>query len=382
MAGALAAPFFHLLSGRAVGAGEGPRRLVIFGTGNGCAPSGWRFERNDPLEISPGSVLEPLRGLESHLLPITNLTIIGNQGHDSMATMLCGQSLQSVDQWVGNAIGEDTQFRTVELGVDTAWPTSEATRTRMVRRGNVLVAPNDIPKRAAERVFGHPGDLYLRSRRSSALDVAHSELEDLRSRLGAEEQARLDVHLDSVRDIERGLFGEVCEAPPLSFGGEFPDELATQLDIAAHALACESTRVVTVQASVSASSVRMGWLGHTENHHALSHQYDTTTFEECQQWYALQFRGLLDRLLALPDATTGRPLLDDTIVMWVSEMGDGRLHSATDGCWLLAGAGLRTGRRIDARSSGQNADVLYQVAQLLGAHDVPFGGAGQLEALS
>lgn len=371
-ASALLAPFGALLNGAAGGDGPPARRLLIFATPNGCAPGMWQFDAEDPLVIRPGSVLDPLRGLESWLLPVTDLDFAsGPLGHSAMRTMLTVNTPSSFDQMVADLIGGDSRFRSLELGVHTSFA-SGSENSRMVYRNQRMMTPDDLPQNVFRRVYGGPDDHLLQSNRASMLDVSAAEIAQLQSLLGAEERARLEVHLDSVRAVERSLFSGVeCSALTVSESAGFDEDMASQVQLAVHALACEATRVVTLQASVSGSPTVFSWLGLTDSHHGYSHGDARHGFLACQQWYAAQFRALLQGLIDLPDATTGRPLIEDTIVMWVTEMADGRLHTDEETCFLLAGGPLRAGRRIRAYDS-KHEQVYKAVGEIMGA-PVDFG---------
>lgn len=367
-AGLALAPFVHRLSGEARGSGSGATRLVVFFTPNGSAPTSWRFDDPDTLAIrpGPGSVFDPLRGTERWLLPLTSIQLDpAGEGHAGMASMLTAGSGTSIDQIVADAIGQDCRFRSLELGVETSTEPGTTT-TRMVYRAGSFLAPDDDPRSVYRRLYGSAEDDRLRDRRSSMLDIAAEEIAELHRQLGHEERTRLDVHLDSVRSIERSLHGsDTCEAPGQPDTRSFPDDLAAQVSLAVHALACDATRVVSLQSSVSGSNVMFDWLGQTASHHGLSHEQRPDAFVVCQQWYAAQFRALLEGLIDTPDPHTGTPLIESTAVVWVTEMGDGRLHTNHDVGWLLAGGPFRTGRHVDATGT-THEQVLKAIAGVMG----------------
>ena len=171
----------------------------------------------------------------------------------------------------------------------------------------------------------------------------------------------------------------------------FPDVAQAQIDLGVQALACGATNVVSLQLSHTVSPVVFTWLGESQGHHELSHADDGNTggvesFVACEQWFAGQFRHLLEQLRSATDAETGGSLLDSTLVMWVKELGDSRRHVTESVPWVMAGAGVQTGRHLDVGTTHDR--VLASVADALGLSLRRFGAGsatdsdGALEVLS
>ncbi|TNE86842.1 MAG: DUF1552 domain-containing protein [Deltaproteobacteria bacterium] len=381
-AGLLASPFTRLLEPAHAGSLGGARRLLVFFTPNGTVHRHWRPESG--MQFAPGSILEPLADHADDLLVLETDFVTGNNHEGGMAAMLTGGGGDSIDQVVADAIGGQSRFRSLELGALTsAWGGSS--QTRMCYRGGGFVTPNDDPVNAWNRLFGDLGNTALLDRRRSVLDLAMADLTKLRGRLGAEEAARLDLHTEALREVERGLAGGgTCEDPGdlgtirATDNDAFPDIVKAQIDVAVQALACGMTQVASVQLSHTVGPVVFSWLGESEGHHSLSHIDDgnptgIASFVNCERWFAAQFAYLLDRLKALPDPETGAPLLDDTTVLWAQELGDGRMHECVNVPWVIAGGGgyFQTGRHLDLDET--HDAVLVAVANSLGLPLTRFG---------
>lgn len=385
----LAAPFLRLLEGSARAAELGvAQRLLIVHSPNGTIPQHWRPSGSGAGYTFPsGSILEPLAGLESELLVLDDMDFNTGDNHEGgMRAMLTAGGDTSIDQVVADQIGASTRFRSLELAAQTsAWGGSA--QTRMVYRDGSFVTPDDDPLNAWQRLFGDLGDGKLLSRRMSVLDRANEELAALQGQLGAEERARLELHLEALRSVERSLqSSSSCEspqAPPYTStqdNDRFPDVTRAQLDLAVQALACGATNVCTVQLSHTVSPVVFTWLGQSEGHHGLSHADDENTaavndFVACERWYAEQFRYLLDALLALPDPTTGASMLDSTVVLWAKELGDSREHVCRGVPWVMAGRGngfFSPGRLVNL-DGGTHDGVLTSIANAFGVDIERFG---------
>ena len=110
------------------------------------------------------------------------------------------------------------------------------------------------------------------------------------------------------------------------------------------ALACDITRVASMQWSRAVSQTRFTWLDITEGHHDLSHRPDSDpgavgALTNINTWYARQFAGLIARLKATPDGAGGT-LFDNTLLLWCNELAKGNTHGRLDAatCWRAAPA--------------------------------------------
>jgi hypothetical protein len=410
----LAAPFVNLLSGPAQAATARAKRFVVFFSPNGTIHRFWRptGTEND-FTFAPGSILEPLAAHRSQLVVLDGLDFHGANNHDpGMAAMLTGgggagtaTGGASVDQVIARHIGTGTKFASVELGVQTsAWGGSTSTRMSYAGAGK-FVPPDDSPRNAFTRLFG---DLAggaeqmerLRLRRQSILDGLGDELADLHGRLGGEERVKLESHLASLREVEKGVqtpAGAGCQVPaePARVGlydnDVFPQVAKLQIDMAVQALACGLTRVASVQLSHTIGDRVYTWLGVGEGHHSLSHTDDgradkIAEFVKVERWNAEQFGYLLTRLKQTPDPAGGN-LLDGTVVLWAKELGDGRMHTCESVPWVLAGGGgtaWRTGRYLRL-GGAKHTRVLVSLCHAFGLELQTFGdpasGSGPLGVL-
>ncbi len=396
-ASVLAAPFVALLDPARAQAAPRARRLAILFSPNGTIPHRWQPSGSGrSYTFGDGTILEPLQGLESELLVLQGMDFNTGTNHEGgMSNMLTCGGDTSIDQVIADHVGAEARFSSLELAAQTsAWGGSS--QTRMCYRDGAFVTPDDDPVHAWNRMFGLVGDPSVQSYRRSVLDLANAELSDLRQRLGAAQRQHLDAHLEGLRTVERSLFGGgSCDggmAPVITDPQDndaFPAVADAQIDLAIQALACGVSPVVTVQLSHTVSPLVCRWVDATSGHHELSHADDGNTasvesFVRCEQWFAGQFRRLVEGLEAAVDPVTGASLLDDTLVMWVKELGDSRLHVCTSVPWILAGrgAGFELGRLVDVGGATHDR-VLTSVARSFGLEIEHFGTGtqGPLEVL-
>jgi hypothetical protein len=150
-----------------------------------------------------------------------------------------------------------------------------------------------------------------------------------------------------------------------------------QMDLAVAALACDQTRIITFQWSYSESEHLFSFLNITGNHHGISHDFSTSganydAYNKIQIWYQQQFAYLLGKMDAIKEGT--RTLLDNSIVLWATEIGEARDHDLMMMPYVLAGSAggkIRAGRLLDYSSNRRdNNQMLVSIGQAMGATDL------------
>jgi hypothetical protein len=300
----------------------------------------------------------------------------------------------SVDQRIAAAIGTSTRLRSLELGVEVV---SADNWSRMSYLGsNRPVPPEDSPLHAYQRLFGgeagSPAALaLLRARRRSVLDAVKGQFAALAARVGASDRARLEAHATSIREIELRLDAQAVASaacvdpgaprPPASpSNDDFPAIGALQMDLLVLALACDLTRVASLQWSRAVSQVRHTWLGIREGHHDLSHLPDDDAAAQAKltqinTWYASQLAYLAGKMAAIPDVD-GKRLLDASLILWCNELGKGNSHSRQNAPYVLlgsAGGALSTGRFLSYPGSPPHNNLLTSLLIAMGIPATTFG---------
>jgi Protein of unknown function (DUF1552) len=241
--------------------------------------------------------------------------------------------------------------------------------------------PENNPAAVFNRVFAPQAQptaaMQLRAQRKSVLDAVSQAYAQLAPRLGADDKAKLDAHLANVRDLENRLtaVGAACVVPKApgtldyKANANFPAVGKLQTDLLVAALACDLTRVGTLQWEQSVGNVRFTWVDPaiTRGHHDLSHDGDTVadTIEQLTKinlWYAQQFNYLLASL-------------KNTLVVWVNELARGNAHSHDKMPYVLAGGAsgaLRTGRFLTYKGTPHN-NLLVSCLNLMTVAATTFG---------
>jgi hypothetical protein len=87
-------------------------------------------------------------------------------------------------------------------------------------------------------------------------------------------------------------------------------------------------------------------------HHGMSHARDPNLVY-IDQWYATQFNTLIEKFKAIPDSGASGTLLDNSLLMWSSCLGDASAHQSNNAPVVLAGTNggyFKTGKNIQLNS--------------------------------
>lgn len=396
-----------------------PKRFLVFFTGLGTVRSAWQPVGSES-SFTLGKVLAPLAPYQDKLLVLTGIDMEsayhgpGDPHQQGIAQALTGTELEegdlfpyacnpgkfvgwgggiSFDQLLASKLGSTTRFPSLELGVQVQLSNVSS---RLCYAGPGLpVPPEDDPWKVAERLFSDlssdPTQLAARrKKRHRVLDLVKDDYAALTKQLGAEDRQRLESHLDAVEEIERrldapgGVLGGSCAIPELGapldvYANDLYPAIGTmQLDLLAMALACDLTRVGSVQWSTTQTGRIFSWLGQTVPHHTLSHSGDGDTFAQGQladigAWHAQQLAYLCGKLAAIPEG--GGTLLDNTVILWCTDISAGNTHSRRDMPYVLvggAGGALQTGRFLQYAGAYHN-DLLLALAQAMDVELATFG---------
>ncbi|MEY4581588.1 MAG: hypothetical protein RL701_6291 [Pseudomonadota bacterium] len=312
----------------------------------------------------------------------------------------------SVDQKIAASIGKTSKFSSLQFGVRVVYTDTNG-RPIWSGPGNAvpaMMSPWDAYTRVFTGAAAPTAPVATPTTpaapkpnlRKSALDNSLTEISSLRGRLTASDRARVDSYQESLRDIERRLqatnpvaTGGVsagCSQPTLGSKvdamGEanYPAVGKLQMDLIVAAMQCGQTRVASLQWGNSNDQCSYPWLGINSIGHDLAHNNgncDPSGSKKLQvtQWYAEQFAYLLGKLKSIPEGTGS--MLDNTVILWVSEFSDSNGHASDNLMWLLMGnaAGyFKQGQVLNVGGRGTN-DLHTTLCNAFGIADKSFGNA-------
>ena len=203
----------------------------------------------------------------------------------------------------------------------------------------------------------------------------------LRSQLGPGDRARLADYLDNVREVERRIrnievfnaSGEVRELPeaPVGVPDSFTDHVKLMFDLQVLAFASDVTRVVSFKLGRDTSNRVYPESGfdapfHNASHHS-GRENRIVDFAKINSYHVSLVAYLLAKLRATPHA--GGSLLDDTVVLYGSPMGDPNQHNHKRVPFFIAGragGALKGGVHLKAPNATPLANVMLSVLHALG----------------
>jgi hypothetical protein len=424
--GAAVAPLVWNLPSLSLGGTPPPvrkRRLVVMFSPNGVVPSNFWPDEEGALKTFKPSLqpLEPFRGKtltlrgvsdkirgdgDNHMRGIgcllTGVELLpGNiqGGSDTPAGWANGLSIdQEISNHLQKAPATRTRFGSLEFGVLV--PNRADTWTRMVYAGpSKPLAPISNPYQMFNRLYGRVKD--HESLRSVMDDLA-DELRAVNQRISSEDRQLLEEHATFVREIEEDLrsaetAAEGHAAPQIEQGvrednDQMPRISQLQIELLVNALRSDFARVATLQITNSVGNARMRWIGIPEDHHELSHAPDSDKVAQdkltrINRWYCQQMAYLAKRLSETPEPGGSGSLLDNTLIVWTNELGQGNSHTLDNIPLVMVGGGLdfRMGRSLKYSNVPHNR-LLMALAHAMGHELKAFGnpdycGGGPLTGL-
>lgn len=388
-------------------ASEPPVRLAVLFSGNGFHSKEW-WAKGEGKSMELGQVLAPLADFKEKLLFIRGLynaeALKGNIHSSQTGNLLSGAPLAaggeirsgtSVDQLLAQTYGRSTKVPSLVLGCEPANPSVHKNYSMLYSSHISWTSPTTptplelYPALAFDRLFK---DEVQRGDKS-VLDAVLQDAADVRRKISASDQRKLDEYLDSVRDVETrieraGKQGELQGWRPTLDKPNIPrpadgipqniaDHMRLMCDILVLGFQTDTTRITTLKLNNDHSSLRFPHLGVDYMiHHLLSHS-DTADWLKVNQFFLEQVAYIARRLDAIQEGA--RTALDNTMLLFCSSMMTGS-HDASQLPVALVGRGggqIQTGRVLDYRNqpNRQMCRLYLSLLNKMGQARAQFGDA-------
>ncbi len=316
----------------------------------------------------------------------------------------------SIDTYLGSKF--PGQIPVVRLGAAKAFEGGDITKAISFNANGDPLDVVDNPSQSFTTLFGGsttaqaPTSGLNTKFRKSLLDDNLEQLKGLQAKLGTIEKAKLDLHVESIRELERRIdagtatmddsskgaqcskdsikqtmtFSSKEDAYPKSYwkpeNFDYVVDLNNQLAI--QAMACGVTNIVTIMLSHAVSNMKFSG-GRPDpaggDHHEYSHSDQKNHFAN-QSYMMTKLADLIEGMGKVKEGD--KSLLYNSIVLSVSELGDSGYHDFKNMGIAVAGqAGgqFKTGRCIDAGNAIHN-NLLVSILQAMGLPDNKFGNRG------
>jgi hypothetical protein len=294
----------------------------------------------------------------------------------------------SLDQFAIEQLVPDTRFGSLVL-------TSSSSRGLSFTRSGVPIPADERPSRIFRNMFvnGTPAEVnnqVLRLQQGqSVMDAVLSEANEFQRGLNQQDLDKLDEYFTSVREVEQRLVKaqewsrrpkpEVSSKPPIDIANavDVPARVRLMIDLMHLAIQTDSTRFITF--ALNGLNAVPTIPGVTQDWHNLSHHgQDPAKLSELKV-VELQQMQLFGELLAkLGDSSEGSgSLLDRTIVLFGSNLGNASSHDNKNMPIIVAGGGFQHGQHLafDPLKNPPLCNLYVQLLRRLGANVDSFGSS-------
>ncbi len=351
----------------------------------------------------PSRYLQPLQDLRDDFTIVSGSSHPGvTGGHTAEASIFSACPNQrgstsrntiSLDQLMAKHLGHETRFPSLVLntGSDTSPSYTENGAMIPAEKDAIKVFTklfvNDSPKEQERQA-----ELLRQGR--SVMDVIDAEAKSLTRELGKGDREKLDAWFTSIRELESRLEAneawvhrdkpKVDAKPPKVDRNNTISVEKAMLDIVLLALQTDSTRFVTLHVPGNA---RVNSLeGVDEGYHTLSHHgLDEEKLEQLAIVEQAVVNEWADFLRKLKAASQGdHSLLDETMVILTSNLGNASSHNNKNMPVLFGGGGFKHGRHLafDQQNNYALPNLYLSALHQLGLQQESFAtSTGEMDGL-
>lgn len=401
-------PWLESLAPRtAFAAGVEPvRRMVCICSTLGHMPEFW-FPTKPGADYDSTPYLDHLRDLRPDLTVFSGVSLPGvDGGHAADSAFLSAaphpgshtfKNTISLDQFAVERLPAATRFPSLVLSTVDNWSIS-------VSRTGVALPAESSPATLFRRLFidGTPDEVEAQIRRMrtgrSILDAVAADARRLERDVSPSDRRKLEAYCTTVREVEDRLVqAEAWERKPKpKTAAAAPQDIPDKADVAGRtqlmldlvhlALESDSTRVISLRIEGIKAEGIPKFPGIREGWHNLSHHgHDEAKVAQLKVIETDQVKRLAGFLARLKNsADRGGTLLDQTMVLYGSAIGNASSHNNSNLPVLLAGGGFRHGSHLafDRAANYPLTNLYVSMLQRLGIETDRFAsGTGTMRGL-
>lgn len=304
---------------------------------------------------------------------------------------------KTVDQIAADYLSKETQLPSLELTVESNFSVGNCDNgyncvymNSMSWRTPTQPLPmENNPRMVFERLFGEGGSAaeLAANRRADAslLDAILDDMKRLERRLGATDRGTVTGYLDSVREVERRIQkAEASNAADLTLPDRpsgvperFEEHAKLLMDLLTLSFQADITRVFTFMLGRELSARPFPEIGVNDGHHSVSHHQNNPAklamIEKINTYHISFLAYLAEKLQGISDG--GGSLLDHSMILHGSGMGDGNLHDHKNLPLVVVGggAGRQGARHVPYPELSPMANVLVGMLHKAGIDAERFG---------
>jgi hypothetical protein len=411
--------------------GKAPLRSAFLFMPNGVHPEFWTPSQTGA-DFQLTRQLLPLESLKKDIVVLgelmnKNSIFKGADGHyaKSASLLTCmpikqtiGDNISSggisIDQVMASHVGNETLFPSLEYGLDriTTGVDINVGFTRLYGSSISWQSPGQPlskeidPRLAFDRLFRSfvPGRKIKEDPwKQSILDLVMDDARSLKQNLGRADQDKLSEYLESIRSVEKRISNgankekfarnitpditrelirvnqNIDEYVEMYSGVDVTEKTRLMMDIMTLAFWSDASRVSTFMFGNSVSNRNFTFLeGVHGNHHSISHHMDKKeTLEEyirITAWHIEQYAYFLQKLKNIKEGD--ETLLDNSMVMFTSDLRDGNRHSPRNLPIILGGRGggkIKTGQNLIFEKETPLANLYLTMLETMNIEESSFG---------
>jgi hypothetical protein len=333
--------------------------------------------------------LKPLEDVREHFTVMSGVSHPGvSRGHLSDVCILTakpnisGSNFRngvSLDQLMAKHLGHETRFRSLTLSVAADMSTS-------FTELGAMIAPESVPARLFARLFGKETPQAQREsiqrlkEGRSILDLVGADAKSMQARVGSGDREKLDAYFTSVRELEKTFAADeqwvmrpkpqvsASTPKPIANRADFVGFESQMYELIALALETDSTRFITLH--MGGGNAKLPIEGVDEGYHNLSHHgQDPTKVAQLGLVEEAQMKAWGDFLRRLQRVTEGgKTLLDQSMVLLTSNLGNASAHDTRNMPVVFAGGGFRHGQHLafDRQNNYPLPNLYVSMLQRLG----------------
>ena len=383
-------------------------RLGFFYVPNGIYPPDFHPAGNGGTNFTFSPVLLPLEPVREHVTVLSGLCNLntgggghttGNSGwlNGTPSKKTEGSDInagKTLDQYAADTLGAATILRSLELTTESSIVAGlcELGYSCTYRNSTSWLTPTtplpheNNPRLVFERLFGSEATPAARARElandRSILDAVSEEMTRLQRRLGIGDQRMVNDYMSSIRDVEVRIqrIEENQEnavaanfMQPVGIPDDFREHVQLLFDLLWVAYQGDITRVSCTQLSRENSARTYPWIGVNSGHHGITHHgHDPVKIAnvvKIDTYHVSLFRDFIQKMRDTPDGDGS--LLDHSILVYGSGLGDGNIHSMSNLPLVVAGGGvgnLKGGRHLKYSSDTPLMNAGLTLLDKVGVH--------------